>query len=106
MTWIINCTCRTVVDRVIAHSAVGSGVAGIPDDHAQADRLAARADSQAFESARISQRESETAALAMPALGIGIDRCDATYFFAVSCGVGRSEYDVRDHTFTPSRFVT
>ena len=28
------------------------------------------------------------------------------YFFEVSCGVGRSEYDVRDHTFTPSRFVT
>src|SRR5204863_3502791 len=87
-----------------SHSVVGSGVAGVSGEHAAADRLAARADPGG--NRKIPNPKSQNPNPNRVSLGFGAwDFELGIYFFAASAGVGRSEYDVRDHTFTPSRLV-
>jgi DNA-binding transcriptional LysR family regulator len=92
-----------------SHSVNGSRVAGVSEDDAEAGRLAAREDPGG--DCEIPKPKSQTpnpnCLSRIWSLGFGAwDLGFGIYFFEVSCGVGRSEYDVRDHTFTPSRLAT
>ena len=91
---------------------------GVSGDHAAADRLAPGAHSGSHQAGlkncgldgvltrSKTQNPNSKTHITVSGLGVGVwDLGFGIYFLAVSAGVGRSEYDVRDHTFTPARFV-